>query len=126
MKPFAIVYVSDMGASVAFYQALGFEARFRQRNSVWTELVSEDTLLALHRMEPLPPARPSRVILGLLATERLERIQERLEDNGVTPLRGIADETFGRSILLEDPDGLQIQVSEHSSELDMAAPSPLP
>ncbi len=31
--------------------------------------------------------------------------------------RGIADEAFGRSIVLQDPNGLQIQVNEHDREL---------
>ena len=33
------------------------------------------------------------------------------------PARGIADEAFGRSLILEDPNGLQIQVNEHDREL---------
>jgi hypothetical protein len=48
----------------------------------------------------------------MVAKQPLERLAE------VSPLaRGIADEAFGRSIVLQDPNGLQIQVNEHDREL---------
>ena len=28
--------------------------------------------------------------------------------------RGIADEAFGRSLVVRDPDGLEIQINEHA------------
>ncbi|MDE0527231.1 MAG: hypothetical protein OXH85_00800 [Truepera sp.] len=36
---------------------------------------------------------------------------------GITPLGNIADEAFGRSLLLGDPAGLTIQINEHDPEL---------
>jgi hypothetical protein len=46
----------------------------------------------------------------MVAEEPLERVAEL-----VPPHRGIADETFGRSLIVRDPNGLQIQVNEHDT-----------
>jgi hypothetical protein len=51
--------------------------------------------------------------LSLQADEPLESVAERLEAAGVPLSRGIADERFGRSMVIQDPDGLPIQVNEH-------------
>jgi catechol 2,3-dioxygenase-like lactoylglutathione lyase family enzyme len=105
-----IVYVRDMDESVAFYERLGFEVDLQGRSRHWTELkAGGGAVLALHTAEE---GKAGRVELSMLAEEPLERLAE------VSALaRGIADEAFGRSIVLQDPDGLQIQVNEHDREL---------
>src|SRR5262249_41071293 len=105
-----IVYVHDMDESVAFYERLGLEADNQGRSEMWTELkASEGALLALHAAMG---GDRGRVELAMGATEPLERIA------GLAPVaRGIADEAFGRSLVLVDPNGLQIQVNEHDPEL---------
>jgi hypothetical protein len=40
--------------------------------------------------------------------DTLEQVSDR-----ITPARGIADEAFGRSLVIKDPNGLAIQVNEH-------------
>jgi catechol 2,3-dioxygenase-like lactoylglutathione lyase family enzyme len=97
-----IVYVEDMDASLAFYERLGFEPK--SRSGMWSELRAGDgAVLALHKA----PAG-GRVELALVADEPLEQVSER-----VPPARGIADEAFGRSLVIRDPSGLAIQVNEH-------------
>lgn len=105
-----IVYVRDMDESVAFYERLGFEVDTQSRSQNWTELkAGEGAVLALHSAEG---GKAGRVELSMVAQLPLERLAE------VASLaRGIADEAFGRSIVLEDPNGLQIQVNEHDREL---------
>ena len=99
-----IVYVQDMEASIAFYESLGFA-----RNSLsemWSELSAGDSaVLALHKA---PPDYVGQVELALVSEEPLERVAEM-----VTPHRGIADEAFGRSLVVLDPNGMKIQVNEH-------------
>lgn len=104
-----IVYVRDMDESVAFYERLGFEVDLRSRSRHWTELkAGEGAVLALHAAEE----EAGRVELSMVAEQPLERLAE------VSAVaRGIADEAFGRSIILQDPNGLQIQVNEHDREL---------
>jgi catechol-2,3-dioxygenase len=113
MKLMPIVYVSSMTAAIAFYESVGFSVKHRQPNGTWTELAAGDAVLALHQADPLPKPDRLRVALGLLATEPLETVVARLQQRGISPARGIADEPFGRSVVVQDPDGLRIQISEH-------------
>jgi catechol 2,3-dioxygenase-like lactoylglutathione lyase family enzyme len=120
-----IVYVRDMDESVAFYEQLGFEVDIRSRSRSWTELRGRGrTLLALHSAEG---EGAGRVELSMVAEEPLERLAK-----SARVARGIADEAFGRSIVLEDPSGLRIQVNRARSRavrltdrtvLDLQAPA---
>ena len=105
-----IVYVGDMDESVAFYEGLGFDVDPRSRSSHWTTLRAGDgAVLALHAADA---GAAGRVELALVADEPLEGLA------GAAPLaRGIADEAFGRSLVLRDPNGLEIQVNEHDPDL---------
>jgi catechol 2,3-dioxygenase-like lactoylglutathione lyase family enzyme len=107
-----IVFVSEMERSLDFYESLGFERR--SSSPMWSELKAGDgAVLALHHAESLPD--PSqRVELALVSEEALERVQERLQSALARP---IADEAFGRSLVVRDPDGLEIQVNEHDRSL---------
>jgi catechol 2,3-dioxygenase-like lactoylglutathione lyase family enzyme len=102
-----IVYVTDMERSLAFYEPLGFEPQ--TRGSHWSELRAGDrAVLALHL------ADATGMELALVAEGRLEGVQERRAGALARP---IADEAFGRSLLLRDPDGRTLQVNEHDPEL---------
>jgi catechol 2,3-dioxygenase-like lactoylglutathione lyase family enzyme len=105
-----IVYVRDMDESVVFYERLGFEVDIQSRSQNWTELKAGDgAVLALHSAEE---SKAGRIELSMVAEQPLERLAE-----VAATARGIADEAFGRSIVLQDPNGLQIQVNEHDREL---------
>ena len=100
-----IVYVQEMDTSIAFYERLGFTPK--SRSEMWSELVAGDgAVLALHKA---PANHVGRVELALVAEEPLERVAEL-----VTPYRGIADEAFGRSLQVQDSDGLVLQINEHA------------
>lgn len=105
-----IVYVRDMDESVAFYERLGFQVDIQSRSQNWTELkAGQGAVLALHSAEG---GKAGRVELSMVAEEPLERLAE-----VAAIARGIADEGFGRSVVLLDPNGLRIQVNEHDREL---------
>jgi catechol 2,3-dioxygenase-like lactoylglutathione lyase family enzyme len=113
-----IVYITDMNRSIAFYEALGLRVSAKQRNDYWTELSLGDAILALHKDANLPdPHHNQRLILTLVTHEPLENLVEQLGRAGIQPKRAIADEAFGRSLLLHDPDGLPVQINEHEAEL---------
>ena len=103
-----IVYVRDMDESMSFYTRLGFETEFRSPS--WTQLkAGNGATLALHAASG---EAVGTVELAMVAEEPLERIAAE-----VPVARGIADEAFGRSLEVEDPNGLRIQVNEHDREL---------
>lgn len=117
MKILPIVYVTDMNKAIEFYTTLGLQLDYQQRNDMWTELGSGEQMLALHYANPLPHNAQGRVELAMRATEPLESVLARLHQAGIEPYRGIADEGFGRSIQVQDPDGMVIQISEIDPDL---------
>lgn len=115
IKLMPIVYVSQMSRALDFYLALGLEPDYVEREGVWSSLKSGDALLGLHTLDPLPPVPEiGRVELTLVSMEPLEALVARLEAQGIAPARAIHQESFGRSLLLRDPDGLLVQVNEHA------------
>jgi hypothetical protein len=76
---------------------------------MWTQLSAPSgAILALHGVSD--EAAAGRIELSMVAEEPLEQVAE------LVPLaRGIADEAFGRSIVIRDPNGLDIQVNQHDS-----------
>ena len=111
MRLVPIVYVTDMDRSTDFFEALGANVA-GERNPYWTELDLGSSHFALHISGPMEPG-PQRVGISLSADRRLEDIVADLDAAGVGLARGIADETFGRSMVIQDPDGLTIQINEH-------------
>ena len=73
-------------------------------------LVLGGASLGVHRTDAVPDR--GRVGLSLVTAEPLEAVLLRLADHGIEPARGIQDESFGRSIILEDPDGTPVQVND--------------
>jgi catechol 2,3-dioxygenase-like lactoylglutathione lyase family enzyme len=114
LTPLTIVYVSEMERSVQFYEALGFTVN--HRGSVWSELRMGGAALALHIQEK-PPAGVQQVTLAFVAAGKLEALTRQLQAVGITPEGEIADEAFGRFIIVSDPDGLRIQINEHDPDL---------
>ena len=101
----------DIDESVAFYERLGFEVDLQSRSHGWTQLkAGEGAVLALHTAEE---GKAGRVELSMVADAAAGAARARSRRSA----RGIADEAFGRSIVLQDPNGLQIQVNEHDREL---------
>lgn len=108
-----IVYTTSMDRAVDWYAAvLGDDPVYR--SDVWTSFEVGGSDLALHRVDRLPEG--SRVELSLVAGESLEALVERLGSRDIPLERGIEEETFGRSLVLRDPEGLVIQVNEHEHD----------
>lgn len=122
MRPMTIRYVTDMDAARRFYLALGLTHDFTSRRprrgpSVWTELAgTPGPGLALH-YAPHDSGIGKDAELCFQAEELLEDVVERLRAAGYEPETEIADESFGRSFTIRDPEGLLIQVNENDYEL---------
>ena len=111
MKPVTIVYVTDMEASLAYYRKLLPQAELVSQSPYWSELALEGASVALHITDGVESG--SQLGLSLTADAPLEEIENRLEGLGIPIERGIADEAFGRSMIIRDRDGLAIQINEH-------------
>lgn len=109
-----IVYVTDMAQSLRFYKALGLTAK--NEGQVWSELRLGENALALHYTSEISKGAP-QVGLAMVAHQPLETIIAQLEAGGIILEHEIADEAFGRSLLIYDPDRLPIQINEHDPEL---------
>lgn len=106
-----VVYVTDMERSIAFYEHLGFEVDYRG-GPVWTAFKGADGILALHTVEEVPG--PGRIALGLVADRPLEQIIDAMAGHNIA-VGAIETQSFGRSVNLRDPDGLLVQVNEHTA-----------
>ena len=114
MRVQTIVYVTDMEGSVDWYRRVLGVAPTHHGTS-WSSFRIGSTNLALHAIDE--PMEPGRVELSLIVLEQLEAVVSRLESVDIEIARGIADETFGRSIRLRDPEGMSFQINEHDPEL---------
>ncbi|MGD2108352.1 MAG: VOC family protein [Phycisphaerae bacterium] len=112
---YAIVFVSDMSRSVAFYRdVLGFPLKFETPQ--WTEFSTEGATLALHasresRSADGPAEQPGRCRPGL-AVPDLDAFHERMVENKVPCVQEPKDVFGARLAQYLDPDGLPISVSE--------------
>lgn len=114
LSPMTIVYVTNMERSLRFYKGLGCVAK--TEGAYWSELRLETAVLALHLTNTLPQDG-LWVSLALVAHKPLETIITELNAAGIATPDDIADEAFGRSLRLRDPDGLPIQINEHDASL---------
>lgn len=114
---YAIVFVSDMKRSVAFYgEVLGLPLKFESPE--WTEFATEGATLALHPSEG--PASvddnqqqiPAGRCIPGLSVPNLDEFHKRMVENDV-PCIHEPREVFGARIAqYVDPDGLAISVGE--------------
>jgi lactoylglutathione lyase len=114
---YAIVFVSDMTRSVAFYRdVLGLPLRFESPG--WTEFATEGATLALHLSaksnvaEPDPKHVPAGRCRPGLSVPNLDEFHQRMVAKNV-PCIQEPKEVFGARIAeYVDPDGLPISVGE--------------
>ena len=114
---YAIVFVSDMKRSMAFYgEVLGRPLKFE--SPVWTEFATEGATLALHLSEGTISANdkqqqtPAGRCRPGLSVPNLDEFHKRMIENDV-PCIQEPKELFGARIAqYSDPDGLAISVGE--------------
>jgi lactoylglutathione lyase len=117
---YAIVFVSDMSRSVAFYRdMLGLPLRFE--SPAWSEFTTEGATLALHRTvdaasgveshqgEPAGRCRPG------LQVPNLNAFHERMVEHHVGCIQEPTAVFGSRVAQYLDPDGLVISVGEEGT-----------
>jgi len=114
-----IVYVRNTDAVMPFYQALGMKPTAIDRRREWIELQLGNAILGLHQSDQPSSqlARSHSAELSLVSHEPLETFLERLAAAGFKTDHPILDETFGRYVMIEAPDGFLIQVNEEDPDL---------
>jgi lactoylglutathione lyase len=113
---YAIVFVSDMKRSVAFYRdVIGLPLRFESPG--WTEFATEGATLALHAADaPAVAAHDGRHAGGQcrpgLSVADLDAFHQRMMSHDVRCVQA-PKEVFGARVAQYlDPDGLEISVGE--------------
>ena len=111
---YAIVFVSDMARSVAFYRdVIGLPVKFETPQ--WTEMATGNATLALHVSKagnPQPQEHRAGMCRPGFAVPDLDAFHARMTQHGVVCAQP-PKATFGvRIAQYVDPDGLIISVSE--------------
>ncbi len=115
---YAIVFVSDMGRSVAFYRdLLGLPLRFESPG--WSEFATEGATLALHASDS-PAMSEKRADLERagscrpgLSVPDLDEFHQKMVANSVPCIQEPQTVFGARLAQYSDPDGLSISVGEH-------------
>ena len=109
--------VADLAASMAFYQALGFENNPDFTDDTAACMVCSDSIFVMlltHEKwrtftdRPIPPAGASEVMLALTCDDRemVDRLNDTAAANGGTAdVNALQDPGFMYSRSLADPDG---------------------
>jgi lactoylglutathione lyase len=119
---YAIVFVSDMARSVAFYRdALGLPLKFQSIG--WSEFATDGATLALHLSGAAAQDDPRRISPGHcrpgLRVADLDDFHKRATENRVTCVQEPKEQFGIRIAQYADPDGLVISVSEGRSANEM-------
>jgi lactoylglutathione lyase len=112
---YAIVFVSDMKRSVAFYRdVMGLPLKFDSPE--WSEFATDGATLALHRSEEAPAADESELPAGRcrpgLSVGDLDAFHARMLEHNVICTQQPKDLFGSKLAQYLDPDGLAISVSE--------------
>ena len=110
---YAIVFVSEMARSVAFYRDV-LELPLRFESPHWTEFGTEVCTVALHPAEApsaAAPASAGRCHLGFQVPD-IAAFHRRMESLGVTCIQPPKREQFGTLAVYADPDGLPITIMQ--------------
>ena len=113
---YAVVFVSDMARSVAFYRdVVGIPLKFESPG--WTEFVTDGATLALHKSDgsasdtDTQQAEPAGSCRTGFQAPNLDEFHERMVKNNVQCAQ-VPTETFGvRIAQYIDPDGMVFSVS---------------
>lgn len=102
--------VASMAASVAFYQALGFDVSYGGAQATFTTMRARESVVNLRRSEePHAVACEHRVILRVRGVDALYRV---LVERGLVPTVPRDAEWGERYCELRDPDGVVISLAE--------------
>lgn len=109
MRIIAVRYSADTAQMRRFYAALGLSLNEHTASEDWSEMHGSGGYVAVHSRyaDSLPR---DHVELSLETDEPLEDVQHRLSEAGFDAGE-IVEEDFGRSLRVEDPEGMALQIN---------------
>ena len=106
----AYVYTKDLARLRQFYEgALGVKAA---SHGDWLPFDLGGATFALHGVSADVDRDLHRFNISF-EVDDIEAAVERFREHGAKMLRGVADETFGKRAVLQDPDGRTFELLQH-------------
>ena len=106
------IYVSDLKQSIRFYQNIGFELKFVDGNA-WAEFHLGETAFALlQRPAEKGAVQPAKTRI-MFEVNDIEKIRQQLISLGVNLIGGVREESYGKLLTFEDPDGHWLEFFEN-------------
>ena len=106
------VYVSNLEKSIRFYQDIGFELKFIDGNA-WAEFDLGETAFALlQRPAEKGAVQPAKTRI-MFEVKDIEKMRRHLSSLGVNLIGGVREETYGKLLTFEDPDGHWLEFFEN-------------
>ena len=107
------IYVSDLKKSLHFYQNIGFELKFIEKDGAWAEFDLGETAFALlQRPAEKGAVKPAKTRI-MFEVNDIEKMQQHLIYLGVNLIGDIRAEPYGKLQTFEDPDGHWLEFFEN-------------
>ena len=107
------VPVDDMDRAVRFYTEVLGLGKGETQTDEWTELDADGVLVCLNgrtQEETRPGGGPGGAVIAFRGDDDLEGQADRLREQGVDVVDGVADRSWGRVLPLRDPDGNDLEL----------------
>ncbi len=109
VKMIVFAYVSNLDRLRQFYEAaLGAKADQKSRN--WLTFDLGGATFAMHRQRSTEPPHDVGEFHFEFQVEDIDAALARFQAQGAQVLRGVSDETYGKSVELADPDGRRFRL----------------
>ena len=106
------IYVSNLEKSIRFYHDIGFELKFIDGNA-WAEFDLGETAFALlQRPAEKGAVQPAKTRI-MFEVNDIEKMRRHLVSLGVNLIGGVREESYGKLLTFEDPDGHWLEFFEN-------------
>ena len=107
------IYVSDLKKSLRFYQNIGFELKFIEKDGAWAEFDLGETAFALlQRPAEKGAVKPAKTRI-MFEVNDIEKMRRYLISLGVKLIGVVKEEPYGKLLTFEDPDGHWLEFFEN-------------
>ncbi|MCH7697768.1 MAG: VOC family protein [Chloroflexi bacterium] len=106
------VYTPELAKLRQFYEAV-FGVQPADHGD-WLPFALDGGTFALHALGDDSAGRPKEFQVTINVDD-IEEAVDRFEAHGGRILQGVADEAFGKRALVQDPDGRQLEITQHGA-----------